>query len=174
MHDLVDSQKMMNDMDDQDYDYNEDDYYDDDLLEECEEDEEDSFDAMLATPSTIMDHDQFYWFDSPMNNDENKFSLKESALYRKIATELKTGRERVMKKRKELEFEFKTPKFIRQRDKYTFTIGVILTVCTTAITARYSYLLPPFYMFWCVILLGARFFIYHRNHCRYFLLSPVI
>lgn len=177
--------------------------------EEEEEEEEDgapvmdeeSMYSMLATPRSIMDHDQFFWFHSPTNSsssgdssynddsnsssisggcsgsgggygygyyDEKKFSLRESALYRKIAHELRTGHRKVMDKRKQIEFQMvKNPTFIRKKDKYTFTVGVILTVSTTAIAFGFPFLLPAFYLFWCVLLLGARFFVYHRNHCMF-------
>jgi len=78
------------------------------------------------------------------------FSLKETALWKKISDELRKRKEKMIMKRKELESEIKTPTFIRKKDKYAFTIGVILTVCTTLIAARFSYLLPPFYLFWAI------------------------
>jgi hypothetical protein len=103
-------------------------------------------------------------------------------VWKKLETEYQSKKEGIIKsvsdRRKKLEErrakilqQLKNPKFIRTKDKIAFTLGVSLTITTSLIAAGTPWLLPDWYVFWCILLLTARFFMYHSQRYHYFMLD---
>ncbi|KAL0482087.1 hypothetical protein AKO1_013208 [Acrasis kona] len=88
-----------------------------------------------------------------------------------IVANVSKRKQALIDRREKLIQQIRNPKFVRTKDKVAFTLGVGLTVTTSLIAGGSPDWMPVWYIFWCVVLLAARFFNYHSQKYHYFMLD---
>ncbi|EFC42969.1 predicted protein [Naegleria gruberi] len=148
----------------------------------------------LSDQLVVEDEEEYAYYDwetvgSSLQNQEEElidlwmrindaFSDRKKSLVNKfqgisnnLKRELENQKLQLKQKKETLVREMNQPENVKTKDKYAFTIGVLIMVSSTFLLAKYPYLLPDYYIVMSVILMVIRFFHYHGMGFHYFMLD---